>query len=97
MFQQVESVGGWSFDQVLVLIGIVTTIDYVVEVWLYPSLSKITTYVQRGEFDVLLVKPVRLAVPGDVPLSAGARHLRAGGRPRHHRHRHASDSVRSSR
>jgi ABC-2 type transport system permease protein len=58
MFQQVESVGGWSFDQVLVLIGIVTTIDYVVEVWLYPSLSKITTYVQRGEFDVLLVKPV---------------------------------------
>src|SRR5919109_4996601 len=58
MFQQVESIGGWSFDQALVLIGIVTTIDYVVEVWLYPSLSKITTYVQRGEFDVLLVKPV---------------------------------------
>jgi ABC-2 type transport system permease protein len=58
MFQQVESIGGWSFDQVLVLIGIVTTIDYVVEVWLYPSLSKITTYVQRGEFDVLLIKPV---------------------------------------
>ena len=58
MFQQVSSIGGWSFDQVLVLIGIVTTIDYVVEIWLYPSLSKITTYVQRGEFDVLLVKPV---------------------------------------
>jgi ABC-2 type transport system permease protein len=58
MFQRVESVGGWSFDQVLVLIGIVTTIDYVVEIWLYPSLSKITTYVQKGEFDALLVKPV---------------------------------------
>jgi viologen exporter family transport system permease protein len=58
MFRQVESVGGWSFDQVLVLVGIVTTIEFVVEIWFYPSLSKITTYVQRGEFDVLLIKPV---------------------------------------
>ena len=33
MFQQVESVGGWSFDQALVLVGIVTTIEFVVEIW----------------------------------------------------------------
>lgn len=58
MFQQVPSIGGWRFDEVLVLVGVVTTIEFVVEIWLYPSLSKITTYVQRGEFDVLLVKPV---------------------------------------
>jgi ABC-2 type transport system permease protein len=58
MFRQVESIGGWGFDQVLVLVGIVTTIEFVVEIWFYPSLSKITTYVQRGEFDVLLIKPV---------------------------------------
>ncbi|MEZ5831538.1 MAG: ABC-2 family transporter protein [Dongiaceae bacterium] len=58
MFRQVKSIGGWTFDQALVLIGVVTTIDYVVEIWLYPSLSKITGYVQRGEFDVLLLKPV---------------------------------------
>jgi ABC-2 type transport system permease protein len=58
MFRQVESVGGWSFDRVLVLIGIVTTIEFVVEIWFYPSLSRITGYVQKGEFDVLLIKPV---------------------------------------
>ena len=58
MFRQVSSVGGWSFDQALVLVGIVTTIEFVVEIWFYPSLSKITQYVQRGEFDVLLIKPV---------------------------------------
>lgn len=58
MFQQVESVGGWSFDQVLVLVGVVFTIDFVVEIWFYPSLSPISGYVRRGEFDLLLLKPV---------------------------------------
>lgn len=58
MFQQVESVGGWSFHQVLVLIGIVYTIEFVVEVWFYPSLNPISGYVRRGEFDLLLLKPV---------------------------------------
>jgi ABC-2 type transport system permease protein len=58
MFQKVSSVGGWTFDQALVLVGTVTTIEFVVEIWFYPSLGKITTYVQRGEFDVLLLKPV---------------------------------------
>ena len=42
MFQQVETVGGWTFHQVLVLVGIVYTIDFVVEFWLYPSLSPIS-------------------------------------------------------
>jgi ABC-2 type transport system permease protein len=58
MFQQVETVGGWSFHQVLVLIGIVYTVEYVVEIWLYPSLNPISGYVQRGEFDLLLLKPI---------------------------------------
>lgn len=58
MFQQVESVGGWSFHQVLILLGIVYTVEFVVEFWLYPSLSPISGYVQRGEFDLLLLKPI---------------------------------------
>lgn len=58
MFQRVEGVGGWSFDQVLVLVGVVYTIDFVIEVWFYPSLSPISGYVRRGEFDLLLLKPV---------------------------------------
>jgi ABC-2 type transport system permease protein len=58
MFQQVDSVGGWSFDQVLVLVGIVYTIEFVVEVWFWPSLNPISGYVRKGEFDLLLLKPV---------------------------------------
>ncbi len=58
MFQQVANVGGWSFDQVLVLVGVVYTIEFVIEIWLYPSLSQISNYVRKGEFDLLLLKPV---------------------------------------
>lgn len=58
MFQQVESVGGWSFNQALILIGIVTTVEFVVEIWFYPSLNPVSGYVRRGEFDLLLLKPV---------------------------------------
>lgn len=58
MFSNVESVGGWTFDQVLILVGIVTTVDYVMEVWFYPSLNPVSGYVRRGEFDALLLKPV---------------------------------------
>lgn len=58
MFQQVSSVGGWSFDQVLVLIGVVYTVEFVVEIWFYPSLNPVSGYVRKGEFDLLLLKPV---------------------------------------
>lgn len=58
MFEQVEDIGGWSFDQVLVLVGIVYTVEFVIEIWLYPSLSPISGYVRKGEFDLLLLKPV---------------------------------------
>ncbi len=58
MFQQVSSVGGWNFDQVLVLVGVVYTVEFVVEVWFYPSLNPVSGYVRKGEFDLLLLKPV---------------------------------------
>lgn len=58
MFQQISSVGGWNFDQVLVLIGVVYTIEFVVEIWFYPSLNPVSTYVRKGEFDLLLLKPI---------------------------------------
>ena len=58
MFQQVAGIGGWSFDQVLVLVGVVYTVEFMIEIWLYPSLSPISGYVRKGEFDQLLLKPV---------------------------------------
>lgn len=58
MFQQVSSVGGWNFDQVLVLVGVVYTVEFVVEIWFYPSLNPVSGYVRKGEFDLLLLKPV---------------------------------------
>src|SRR5262245_10976473 len=51
MFSNVETIGGWTFDQMLILVGIVTTVDYVMEVWFYPSLNPVSGYVRRGEFD----------------------------------------------
>lgn len=58
MFQQVSSVGGWNFDQVLVLVGVVYTVEFVVDIWFYPSLNPVSGYVRKGEFDLLLLKPV---------------------------------------
>lgn len=58
MFRQVEDIGGWTFNQVLVLVGVVYTIEFLIEIWLYPSLSPISGYVRKGEFDLLLLKPV---------------------------------------
>lgn len=58
MFTQVDSIGGWNFHQVLVLVGVSMTIEAIVEFWMYPSLHPISTYVRRGDFDGLLLKPV---------------------------------------
>mgnify|MGYP006170277923 CR=1 FL=1 len=47
---------------------IVTTIEFVVEIWFYPSLSPISGYVQRGEFEAMPVYTLQPANPSMQPM-----------------------------
>lgn len=58
IFTQAESLGGWSFQQILVLIGVAHITFFVMDFWLWPNLSPVSQYVQKGEMDGILIKPL---------------------------------------
>ncbi|MGZ4133560.1 MAG: ABC transporter permease [Tumebacillaceae bacterium] len=57
-FMQTSDIGGWSFDQVLVLLGIYNALDGVVEMILRPNIGRIVQHIRKGTLDLILTKPV---------------------------------------
>jgi ABC-2 type transport system permease protein len=57
-FMQTNEIGGWSFDQVLVLLGIYNALDGVVEMILRPNIGRIVQHIRKGTLDLILTKPV---------------------------------------
>lgn len=57
-FQHTDDVGGWSYWEVLVLLGVFTTLNGCVGFFLRPNLGKIVEYIQKGTLDFVLVKPI---------------------------------------
>lgn len=57
-FRQTTQIGGWSFDQVLVLLGIYNALDGVVEMILRPNIGRIVQHIRQGTLDLILIKPV---------------------------------------
>jgi ABC-2 type transport system permease protein len=60
LFEQGRPLAGWSFTEVLVILGVFTIADSVVDMLLRPSLGKVSEYVRQGSMDYLLLKPVNL-------------------------------------
>jgi len=58
VFTQSESIGGWTFDQALTLLGVYLFIEGVTTVFLVPNLNRVPQYVRKGELDYLLLKPI---------------------------------------
>ncbi len=58
MFSKAESVGGWTFNEVLVLYGVYMIFEALVDIFLYPNLSKMTEYIRKGDMDFFLLKPI---------------------------------------
>lgn len=58
MFSRAGSVGGWSFDEVLVLYGVYMIFEALVDIFLYPNLSRMTEYIRKGDMDFFLLKPI---------------------------------------
>jgi ABC-2 type transport system permease protein len=60
LFEQAGSLAGWTFPELLVLLGIFTIADAIVDILLRPSLGKVSEYVRDGGMDYMLLKPVNL-------------------------------------
>jgi viologen exporter family transport system permease protein len=60
LFDQGQALAGWSFNEVLVVLGVFTIADSVVDMLLRPSLGKVSEYVREGSMDYLLLKPIDL-------------------------------------
>lgn len=57
-FYRVESLGGWSLEQMLALFGVALILEGLIDCWLYPSLHTVSENVRQGHLDLLLVRPV---------------------------------------
>lgn len=57
-FRQTQALGGWSFWQVVALLGVFNAVAGVVEAVLRPNVGRIVEHVRRGTMDLILSKPV---------------------------------------
>jgi ABC-2 type transport system permease protein len=57
-FQGGRSLGGWSWPEALVVLGVYTMLDGLANTLLRPNLSRIVTHVQEGTLDFVLLKPI---------------------------------------
>jgi len=52
------TLGGWSWQQALVVQGVYTLLDGVATTWLRPNLGAIVSHVREGTLDFVLLKPI---------------------------------------
>ncbi len=57
-FQNSENIGGWKFDQALIIQGIYTILNGITNTWFNPNLTEIVKYIREGTLDFILLKPV---------------------------------------
>lgn len=57
-FRQGQELGGWSWQDALVVQGLYTALDGISSAWLRPNLGAIVTHVREGTLDYVLLKPI---------------------------------------
>ncbi|MBW7477706.1 ABC-2 family transporter protein [Paenibacillus oenotherae] len=57
-FYRSESLGGWSFYEVLALLGIFNALHGFIELFLQPNMSRLVSHIRQGTLDFVLLKPV---------------------------------------
>lgn len=60
IFTHVRSIGGWGSYDVLTLISINQIMSALYDGFFGPNLRKFQTYIERGDFDIFLIKPLDL-------------------------------------
>ncbi len=61
-FSQTPRLGGWSFWEVVVLLGVFNALAGLVEAMLRPSIGQLVEDVRKGTLDLLLARPVEAQV-----------------------------------
>ena len=57
-FQNSIKIGGWSFEQALIIQAIYTILNGVTNTWFNPNLTEIVKHVREGTLDFVLLKPI---------------------------------------
>ena len=57
-FQGNGDVGGWKFEQALIIQGIYTILNGVTNTWFNPNLTEIVKHIREGTLDFVLLKPI---------------------------------------
>ena len=57
-FQNKSSIGGWEFEQALVIQGIYTILNVITNTCFNPNLTEIVKHIREGTLDFVLLKPI---------------------------------------
>ncbi|MBO8233919.1 ABC transporter permease [Prochlorococcus marinus XMU1419] len=57
-FQNNKSIGGWEFEQALIIQGIYTILNGITSTWFNPNLTEIVKHIREGTLDFVLLKPI---------------------------------------
>lgn len=57
-FYRTDAVGGWSFYEVLALLGVFTAVHGFIDFFLQPNMSRLVDHIRKGTLDYVLTKPI---------------------------------------
>ena len=57
-FQNTDKIGGWGFEQALIIQGIYTILNGITNTWFNPNLTEIVKHIREGTLDFVLLKPI---------------------------------------
>ena len=57
-FQNNGRIGGWEFEQALIIQGIYTILNGITNTWFNPNLTEIVKHIREGTLDFVLLKPI---------------------------------------
>ena len=57
-FQNTDYIGGWKFEQALIIQGIYTILNGITNTWFNPNLTEIVKHIREGTLDFVILKPI---------------------------------------
>ena len=57
-FQSNSTIGGWKFEQALIIQGIYTILNGITNTWFNTNLTEIVKHIREGTLDFVLLKPI---------------------------------------
>lgn len=58
IFAQVQSIAGWTLDEMVVLTGSYLLVVGLSNIFFFPNMARLSEYVNRGDLDFILTKPL---------------------------------------